>query len=95
MRAALATRPHAPFLRGIEKEVLADPKAGPLYTAVPDLFVPLDGRRTASAPPRRSPCWVTVCAAKPLGSPGARLIILRLSAEPRLGSALPPLTART
>lgn len=93
MRAALATRPHDPILGAIEKDVLADPTVGPLYTAVPDLFVPLDGDERPLLHPDHGPGWVTVCAAEPLGSPGARLIILRLASEPRLGRPLPSLTA--
>ncbi|WP_438297260.1 MmyB family transcriptional regulator [Streptomyces sp. HUAS TT7] len=95
MRAALAARPDDRILRAIEKDVLADPVAGPLYEAVPDLFVPLDGDERPLLHPDHGPCWVTVCAAEPLGSPGARLIILRVASEPRLGRPQPLLTART
>ncbi|MFB7741190.1 helix-turn-helix domain-containing protein [Streptomyces sp. NPDC056132] len=91
LRAALASRPDDEILRTIEKDVLADPVVGPLYKSVPDRFVTLDGDERPLLHPEHGPSWVTVCAAEPVGSPGARLIILRLSSESRLGNPTPQL----
>ncbi|MFG3280374.1 helix-turn-helix domain-containing protein [Streptomyces sp. NPDC048111] len=90
LRAALASRPADPILQAIERDVLADAVCGPLYKSVPDRFVTLDGDERPLLHPAHGPSWVTVCAAEPVGSPGARLIILRLSSESRLGHSLPP-----
>ncbi|MEI5102484.1 helix-turn-helix domain-containing protein [Streptomyces sp. PmtG] len=75
LRGALATRPEDETLRQIEKEVLADPAAAPLYGADKPYLHP-DGDERPLLHSEKGPGWVTMCAAQPLTAPGARMMIL-------------------
>ncbi|MGH4034960.1 helix-turn-helix domain-containing protein [Actinomycetota bacterium Odt1-20B] len=76
LRAALAARPEDDVLRQIEKEILADPDAAPIYQAGHDSFPHPDGDERPLLHAEMGPGWVTMCAAQPMTAPGARLIIL-------------------
>ncbi|MEU5425198.1 XRE family transcriptional regulator [Streptomyces olivoreticuli] len=84
LRTACAALPDDPILREIERDVLADPIAGPIYRTAPDRFLDLDGDERPLLHAKRGPGWVTVCASVPIGSPGARSIILVFGKEPRI-----------
>ncbi|MBO1330557.1 helix-turn-helix domain-containing protein [Streptomyces sp. VRA16 Mangrove soil] len=75
LRAALAARPDDDTLRQIEKEVLADPSGAPIYEAGGAALHP-DGDERPLLHRRLGPGWATMCAAQPLTTPGARLMIL-------------------
>ncbi|WP_030676568.1 helix-turn-helix domain-containing protein [Streptomyces sp. NRRL B-1347] len=75
LRGALATRPEDETLQQIEKEVLADPTAAPLYGADKPFPHP-DGDERPLLHAELGPGWVTMCAAQPLTAPGARMMIL-------------------
>ncbi|MFF3493047.1 helix-turn-helix domain-containing protein [Streptomyces sp. NPDC002795] len=75
LRAALASRPEDDTLLQIEKEVLADPEAAPIYEAGGASVHP-DGDERPLLHAKYGPGWVTTCAAQPLTAPGTRLIIL-------------------
>ncbi|MFF1688190.1 MULTISPECIES: helix-turn-helix domain-containing protein [unclassified Streptomyces] len=75
LRAALASRPRDDTLRQIEKEVLADPEAAPIYESGGASIHP-DGDERPLMHAVHGPGWVTMCAAQPMTAPGARLIIL-------------------
>jgi MmyB-like transcription regulator ligand binding domain/Helix-turn-helix domain len=82
LRAALVARPTDPVLREIEREVLADPLAAPLYEAGGAVIHP-DGDERPIRHVKLGPGWLRMCAAQPLASPGARLIILMYQQGPR------------
>ncbi|MGD6740407.1 helix-turn-helix transcriptional regulator [Streptomyces sp. BH106] len=75
LRAALAARPDDDTLAQIEKEVLADPDAAPIYESGGSAMHP-DGDERPLLHARLGPGWATMCAAQPLTTPGARLMIL-------------------
>ncbi|MET9499153.1 helix-turn-helix domain-containing protein [Streptomyces sp. NPDC006552] len=75
LRAALASRPDDDTLRQIEKEVLSDPVSAALYEAGGAAVHP-DGDERPLLHPHRGSGWATMCAAQPLTTPGARLMIL-------------------
>ncbi|MFI7341466.1 helix-turn-helix domain-containing protein [Streptomyces sp. NPDC050085] len=82
LRAALASRPEDDTLRQIEKEVLADPEAAPIYEAGGAAIHP-DGDERPLLHARWGHGWATMCAAQPLTTPGARLMILVFHPGPR------------
>lgn len=75
LRGALAARPDDPILQAIEKDVMADPKAGPIYESGVAYIHP-DGDERPLLHAQKGPGWVTMCAAQPMAAPGSRLIIL-------------------
>ncbi|MGW0904491.1 MmyB family transcriptional regulator [Streptomyces sp. NPDC002853] len=94
LRAALAARPDDEVLRQIEKEVLADPEAAPLYGAG-DFFSHPDGDERPLYHAQQGPGWLTMCAAQPMTAPGARLIIMVFHpGEKRSHTRAPMLRAR-
>ncbi|MCX3061190.1 MmyB family transcriptional regulator [Streptomyces beihaiensis] len=82
LRVALASRPDDEVLIQIEKEVVADPEAGPLYEAGGSAIHP-DGDERPLLHSRLGPGWATMCAAQPLTTPGARFMILIFHPGPR------------
>ncbi|QES39650.1 MULTISPECIES: helix-turn-helix domain-containing protein [Streptomyces] len=108
LRKAVALYPGNADLRELDKEVEADPVAGPLYRSDPVTYVQPGGatrpvRFPWPAPPgppeRAERCCpdhlpsraglVTMCAAVPLGSPGARFFILVFEPAPAAGGTRP------
>lgn len=75
LRAAVAVRPDDEALAQIVKEVCDDPDLGPLWEAGGANIHP-DGDERPLLHALEGPGHVTMCAAQPLGSPGARLIML-------------------
>ncbi|MFJ9581514.1 helix-turn-helix domain-containing protein [Streptomyces sp. NPDC101191] len=75
LRAALAVRGEDETLRGIEREVRADPDLGPLWAAG-GVTVHPDGDERPLHHALLGPGHVSICAAQPLTAPGARLIIM-------------------
>jgi hypothetical protein len=92
LRAALVSRPDDTVLRQIEKEVLTDPLAAPLYGSGGAVIHP-DGDERPFNHVKSGPGWLRMCAAQPLASPGARLIILMYQQGPR-HTATPMIRAR-
>ncbi|MGA4846947.1 hypothetical protein ACOBQB_12035 [Streptomyces sp. G5(2025)] len=75
LRAALVARPDDEILRGIEKEVLADPELAHLYDIDGALIHP-DGHERPLRHAVHGLGWVSICAAQPMTAPGSRLFIL-------------------
>ena len=91
LRAAVAAHPDNPDLRRLDAEVNDDPLVGPIYRRHDITYVQQDGdtrpvRRAALGADGADRCCaehapsvlgaVTLCAAQPLGSPGARFFFL-------------------
>ncbi|MER5781090.1 helix-turn-helix domain-containing protein [Streptomyces mobaraensis] len=76
LRAAMAALPNDETLAGIEKDVLADPVAGPLYEAGGGSYIHPDGDERPLLHARLGPGWVSLCSAEPLSSPRARLMVM-------------------
>lgn len=93
LRGALAAR-RDPTLQQIERDVLADPIAGPLYEA-PGVTLHPDGDERPLNHAAHGPGWVTMCSATPESAPGARLMILVFNKERRLPGPRTPLRAPT
>jgi hypothetical protein len=74
LRAARARFRRDRTLFEIERDVVADPLAGPLYEERANASVHPDGDRRPQLHPLYGPGWVTICAAEPLGSAGARVM---------------------
>jgi len=75
LRAALALRPEDETLLQIAKEAVEDPDLAPLWESGSGHIHP-DGDERPIHHALQGPGHVTMCAAQPLGAPGARLIIL-------------------
>ncbi|MEU9703039.1 helix-turn-helix transcriptional regulator [Streptomyces sp. NPDC047981] len=75
LRAAVAIRTDDETLQRIVKDVLADPDLAPIWNAGGAHIHP-DGDERPILHAVHGPGHVTMCAAQPLGSPGARLIVL-------------------
>lgn len=91
LQAALAARPEDETLQQIEKEVLADTVAGPLYEASSRGSIHPDGDERPLEHAVDGPGWVTMCAAQPMTAPGARLIVLVFHAGTRRAHARTPM----
>ncbi|KIF77858.1 hypothetical protein QR77_36580 [Streptomyces sp. 150FB] len=90
LSSALASRRDDQVLRQIEKEVLVDPVAGPIYEAGGASIHP-DGDERPIFHAQHGPGWVTMCAAQPLTAPGSRLIILVFHAGTRRAHTRTPM----
>ncbi|MFB7592324.1 helix-turn-helix transcriptional regulator [Streptomyces sp. NPDC056169] len=75
LRAALVPRSDDQTLLQIAKEVVADPDLAPLWEGSGAHIHP-DGDERPIHHALKGPGHVTMCAAMPLGAPGARLIVL-------------------
>ncbi|MFI9240634.1 helix-turn-helix domain-containing protein [Streptomyces sp. NPDC053079] len=78
-RAALAAHPGNADLQQLEADVMADPEAGAVYRRGGVAHIHPDGDRRALrhwAYPGEPAGHVTMCMARPYGSPGARFTIL-------------------
>lgn len=84
LRAARAAHPEDATLARIEKDVHNDPQAGPLYEQRTGAQVHPDGNERPLLHPVHGPGWASICAAEPLSSPNARLMIVMFEpgAEP-------------
>ncbi|MCS0636769.1 helix-turn-helix transcriptional regulator [Streptomyces sp. LP05-1] len=89
LRSALAADPGDRTLAAIEREVLADPLAAPLYEES-HAYVGLDGDERPVDHTLLGPGWVTLCAAHPMGAPGARMVIMIFRPGVRRGPAAVP-----
>ncbi|MEU7435667.1 XRE family transcriptional regulator [Streptomyces sioyaensis] len=74
LRAARARFRRDRTLFELERDIIADPLAGPLYAERANANVHPDGDRRPQLHPLHGPGWVTICAAEPLGSAGARVM---------------------
>ncbi|WEO95505.1 helix-turn-helix domain-containing protein [Streptomyces sp. FXJ1.172] len=90
LQAALAQRPDDKVLRQIEKELLDDPLARPLYE-VGGASIHPDGDERPIRHAVEGPGWVTMCVAQPLAAPGSRFMILIFRPGPRRSSPRPPM----
>lgn len=78
LRAARAALPDDPHLAHTEQLVIADPRAGALYERRETAQVHPDGQERPVLHPTLGPCWAQICAAEPLSSPNARVMIVML-----------------
>ncbi|MFI2184634.1 hypothetical protein [Streptomyces sioyaensis] len=76
LRAARAALPHDAVLARIECDVMADPECGRLYNERVTAQVHPDGQERPLLHPTLGPSWVQICAAEPLSSPNARMMIV-------------------
>ncbi|GAA0387746.1 helix-turn-helix domain-containing protein [Streptomyces luteireticuli] len=76
LRAGIAALPGDETLLAIEKDVLADPEAGPLYESGGHSYIHPDGDERPLNHTLLGPGWVSLCTAEPLSSPRARLMIM-------------------
>jgi transcriptional regulator with XRE-family HTH domain len=78
LRGARAILPDDATLARIEQAVIADPDCGPLYEERSTAQVHPDGQERPVLHPTLGPCWAQICAAEPLSSPNARVMIVML-----------------
>ncbi|MFF9787136.1 MmyB family transcriptional regulator [Streptomyces nigrescens] len=78
LRAARAAMPEDDTLAAIEENVIADSECGPMYKERKTAQVHPDGQERPLLHPTLGPCWVQICAAEPLSSPNARIMIVML-----------------
>ncbi|MFJ3901100.1 XRE family transcriptional regulator [Streptomyces sp. NPDC090025] len=77
LRHAVELRPDNTALAGIERDVLADPVAGPLYREFTATPVPYpDGSERPIHHAVLGPGWIATCVSEPVTSPGARVMLL-------------------
>ncbi|MFJ6608180.1 MmyB family transcriptional regulator [Streptomyces lydicus] len=93
LRAARARFRRDRTLFEIEQDVVADPITGPLYEERANASVHPDGDRRPQLHPLYGPGWVTICAAEPLGSAGARVMGVFFTPGAMPGDAPAPLRA--
>jgi len=74
--AARALMPDDPILTAIEHDVRDDARTGPLYANGTATQVHPDGNERPLLHPTLGPCSVQICAAEPLSSPNARVMIV-------------------
>uniref|UniRef100_UPI0030E03627 MmyB family transcriptional regulator n=1 Tax=Streptomyces tubercidicus TaxID=47759 RepID=UPI0030E03627 len=79
LRAARAALPGDEHLADTEQLVISDPRAGALYEKRETAQVHPDGQERPVLHPTLGPCWAQICAAEPLSSPNARVMIVKLS----------------
>lgn len=95
LRAARAALPNDPTLATVERDVLADPDAGPIYAGEQTTGkVHPDGNERPLNHPVHGPGWASICAAEPLASPLARLMIILYQPGERPHARLPHLRAQ-
>ncbi|QBJ94469.1 XRE family transcriptional regulator (plasmid) [Streptomyces seoulensis] len=90
LKAALAQRPQDQVLRGIETDVCADPASRALYEKGGASIHP-DGHERPIRHAVEGDGWVTMCAAQPMASPGARFMILIFRPDTQPPMDRPPL----
>lgn len=93
LRAARAALPDDQVLAAIEKDVIADTEAGPLYKEKSTAQVHPDGNERPLNHPMLGPGWASICAAEPLASPLARLMIILFKSGAHPHTRLPHLRA--
>lgn len=76
LRGARAILPDDCILAAIEQAVIADPACGPMYEERTTAQVHPDGQERPLLHPLLGPGWANICAAEPLSSPNARLMIV-------------------
>lgn len=75
-RVAFARLPHDPVLQAIHHDVLRDPRVRPLYERGDRAYLHPDGDRRPARHRRHGRGWLTMVAAQPFSSPGARAMVL-------------------
>lgn len=94
LRAIRAALPNDATLVAVERKVLADPDAGPIYTGEQSTGkVHPDGNERPLNHPIHGPGWASICAAEPLASPLSRLMIIMYRPGGRPHVRLPHLKA--
>ena len=94
LRQAMTLRPGHPELARLEREVLDDPVAGPVYRAAATAPIPYpDGTERPVRHAVHGPGWVTTCVAEPVTSPGARVMLLSYTPDTPLIERHPVLSA--
>ena len=94
LRAARAALPDDQTLAQIERNVLADPDAGPIYTGERSTGrVHPDGNERPLNHPALGPGWASICASEPLAAPLSRLMIIMFEPGERPHTRLPHLKA--
>lgn len=78
LRAARAAMPDDDTLARIEQAVIKDSECGPLYEERTTAQVHPDGQERPLLHPTLGPCSAQICAAEPLSSPNARVMIVML-----------------
>nr|WSX25535.1 helix-turn-helix transcriptional regulator [Streptomyces tubercidicus] len=76
LRGARAILPDDCVLAAIEQSVIADLECGPMYEERTTAQVHPDGQMRPLLHPLLGPGWANICAAEPLSSPNARLMIV-------------------
>lgn len=79
LRSARAALPEDTVLRDIEADVEKDEVVGPLYEQRASVQVHPDGNERPMLHPEHGPGWASICAAEPLSSRNARLMIVMWS----------------
>jgi hypothetical protein len=94
LRAARAALPNDATLAAVERKVLADPEAGAIYAGEQSTGkVHPDGNERPLNHPLYGPGWASICAAEPLASPLARLMIILYQPGDQPHARLPHLRA--
>ncbi|MFJ8677276.1 XRE family transcriptional regulator [Streptomyces sp. NPDC093589] len=93
LRAARAALPHDDVLAEVEDDVRADVEAGLLYDHKDAAQVHPDGNERPLNHPVHGLGWASICAAEPLASPLARLMIIMYQPGERPHARLPHLRA--
>lgn len=95
LRAARARFRRDRTLFEVEQAVCADPIAGPLYEERANASTHPDGDRRPQLHPIHGPGYVSICAAEPLGSAGARVMGIFFTPGEMPDDAPAPLRAET
>lgn len=91
--AARAAHPDDEYLADLERRILEDPEAGPIYEDFGPIFVHPDGACRPFNHPTQGPGWITMHSSIPRSSPRfvTMLMIFEQGEQPE---TLPPLRAR-
>jgi hypothetical protein len=74
--SARAAYPGDTYLADLEKRVLDDPKAGPIYETFGDIYVDPDGSTRPLNHAELGPGWVTMCSSAPRSAPRCHTMAL-------------------
>ncbi|MFF5768789.1 hypothetical protein ACFY8F_40530 [Streptomyces tanashiensis] len=82
LRHAADLNPQVPALADLERDILNDPVAGPVYRRCAPAPVPhFDGEELPFSHPVHGPGHLINCLAEPVSSPGVRLMIAFFTAD--------------
>lgn len=88
LKQAVQLRPGNAGLAALERDVLADPVAGPLYRASASVPLPhIDGSELPVNHAVHGRGWLVTCLAEPLVAPGAKINLSFYRADPGAGSS--------